>query len=128
MIRSRHVPPLLQRITGNGIFFAAVVTSDGELLGTSHYGKQSYQNADGSTLLTDISTDYMRLGDELQQSHMDYIEIEMSKCLIGIATAGPDCLVIAEAKPTVCEGLLKSRVMACASHIQDALIPLTDPA
>ena len=35
MIRSRNIPPLLSRITGDGINAALLVTADGELLGSS---------------------------------------------------------------------------------------------
>ena len=35
MIRSRNIPPLLSRITGDGINTALLVTADGELLGSS---------------------------------------------------------------------------------------------
>lgn len=34
MIRSRRIPPLLSRITGDGVTAALLVTSDGELLGS----------------------------------------------------------------------------------------------
>lgn len=35
MIRSRNIPPLLSRITGDGINVALLVTADGALLGSS---------------------------------------------------------------------------------------------
>jgi hypothetical protein len=36
MLRSSQIPPMLHRISGNGVFAAMVVTADGELLGTSY--------------------------------------------------------------------------------------------
>lgn len=102
-----------------------VVTADGELLGTS-YRKQSNLNADRATLITDMILDYIRLGTELRQWKLQYVEMEMSLGTIGVASAGPDCFVIALAEHTVPSGLLKARVLACASHVQESLMPVTD--
>mmetsp|Transcript_649 Transcript_649/g.776 ORF Transcript_649/g.776 Transcript_649/m.776 type:complete len:128 (+) Transcript_649:98-481(+) len=125
MIRSCNIPPLLDRITGNGIREAMVVTSDGELLGTSRH-RPSSEVSDKATLITDIALDYIRLGTELNQRQLTYSEIEMGSATIGIASAGPECFVIAIAERDVASGLLKAQVTACASHVRGSLMPLTD--
>jgi predicted regulator of Ras-like GTPase activity (Roadblock/LC7/MglB family) len=125
MLRSSQIPPMLHRISGNGVFAAMVVTADGELLGTS-YQNNSELNSNRSTLITDMISDYMRLGMDLYQRKLRYIEIEMSEGVIGVASAGPQCFVMALADKTTLSGLLKSRVLACASHVQDSLIPVME--
>jgi predicted regulator of Ras-like GTPase activity (Roadblock/LC7/MglB family) len=125
MIRSSQIPSLLHRISGNGIIAAMVVTADGELLGTS-YRKHSERISDTATLITDVILDYIRLGTELHQFKLQYVEMEMSHGTIGVASAGPECFVIALAEETVASGLLKSRVLACGAHVQDSLMPMTD--
>jgi len=116
---------MLYRITGNGIHEAMVVTSDGELLGTSHR-RSSSKHSHKATLITDITLDYIRLGNELNQRQLTYSEMEMSDATIGIASAGPECFVIAIAEQNVASGLLKDRVTACAAHVKGSLMPLTD--
>lgn len=116
---------MLHRISGNGILAAMVVSADGELLGTS-YRKNSELNADRATLITDMVLDYIRLGTELHQFKLKYVEMEMSQGTIGVASAGPDCFVVALAEQTVAPGLLKSRVLACAAHVQDSFMPVTE--
>ena len=126
MIRSSQIPPLLHRITGNGIKSAMLVTGDGELLGTSH-SRHAEHHEDQATLITDVILDYNRLGTELHQLKLPYVEIELSHATIGVASAGSsDCLVIALADDTVASGLLKSRVLACASHVHDSFMPMSD--
>ena len=125
MIRSSQIPSLLHRICGNGIVAAMVVTADGELLGSS-YRKHSEQIADRATLITDVILDYIRLGTELHQFKLQYVEMEMSHGTIGVASAGPEFFIIALAEDTVASGLLKSRVLACAAHVQDSFMPITD--
>jgi predicted regulator of Ras-like GTPase activity (Roadblock/LC7/MglB family) len=114
-------------MSGNGIQAAMVVTADGELLGTS-YRKQTDLHADRATLITDITLDYIRLGTELNQRNLQYLEMEMGLGTIGVASAGTECFVIALGEHTVPSGLLKARVLACASHLQESLIPVTDAA
>ena len=116
---------MLHRISGNDILAAMVVSADGELLGTS-YRKKSELNADRATLITDMILDYIRLGTELHQFKLKYVEMEMSQGTIGVASAGPDCFVIALAEQGVAPGSLKSRVLACAAHVQDSFMPVSD--
>lgn len=125
MIRSFQIPPMLYRITGDGINEAMVVTADGELLGTSHR-RPSPKHSHKATLITDITLDYIRLGNELNQRQLTYSEMEMSENTIGIASAGPECFVIAIADQDIEAGLLKARVTACAAHVKGSLMPLTD--
>ena len=125
MIRSSQIPSLLHRICGNGIVAAMVVTADGELLGTS-FRKHSEQIADKATLITDVILDYIRLGTELHQFKLQYVELEMSLGMIGVASAGPEFFVIALADDAVVSGSLKSRVLACAAHVHDSFMPMTD--
>ena len=71
MIRSCRIPSVLQRIcTDNVIQTALLVTSDGELLGST---ATTFLSPDGTTkesieslgtLIADIAVDYMRLGEE----------------------------------------------------------------
>ena len=88
MIRSRRIPPLLSRVTVDGITSTLLVTSDGELLGTSF---STAPNAGGSVtaeetenpnipdsaepaldmaavgaLVAEVAAEYHRLGNELQ--------------------------------------------------------------
>lgn len=120
MIRSRQVPPLLKRICGDGIRTASIITSEGELLGSS----QCDDVADKAALVADITTDYARLGQELQQRQLYYLEMEMSEGLIGVASAGSECFVVAFADKSAAPGILKARLTACASHVQEAFSPL----
>lgn len=125
MIRSSQVPSLLHRIKGDGILEAMLVTPDGELLGTS-YRRQSEEHADRATLITDICLDYIRLGNEFNQHTLTYMELNMSQGTIGVAHAGPECFCMLLGSHTVPSGLLKKRTLACASHVRDSLMPLTD--
>ena len=126
MIRSRQVPPLLSRICGDGIQSASIMTSDGELLGSS-YRRHSESHGDRVSLVADLTADYVRLGAELRQRQLYYLQVELSKGIIGVASAGPDCFVTAFADPTVPTGMLKARLTACAAHVQEAFTPLTEP-
>jgi predicted regulator of Ras-like GTPase activity (Roadblock/LC7/MglB family) len=115
---------MLYRITGDGILGAMVVTSDGELLGTSKNSSSS--TADRATLVTDVALDYIRLGNELNEQRLEYLEIDTTDATVGVASAGPECFVIAIASPDVPAGLLRARVTACAAHVEGSLIPLTE--
>lgn len=121
MIRSNQVPSVLTRICGNGISAVALVTGDGELLGTS-YRKPCEMLSNQSTLLTEIASDYVRLGVELRQQSLSFLCFELDQGTVGIATAGPDFVV------AICDlgtplGMIKGRLLACALYIQESLAP-----
>jgi len=89
MLRARRVPPLLSRITGNGIHTVLLVTSDGELLGSTttvqqssaQSGEKSVSNNNSTvlpggldlasigSLVAEVATDYKRAGNELSLLH-----------------------------------------------------------
>jgi hypothetical protein len=140
-----------------------LVTTDGELLGTSYPIPEEFKDiAELSTLVTEITADYQRLGQELilldghtttatttttsdeqasttntndstsaeetgSHSTLFFVELELAKALIGVASTNVDCLVIAIADPKTPSGLLKGRLEALAHHVQEALTPLTEP-
>jgi predicted regulator of Ras-like GTPase activity (Roadblock/LC7/MglB family) len=137
MIRSNRIPPVLNRICGNGIETAILVTADGELLGTSssaiYYNNNKKKAAglllaDQATLITDICSDYGRMGQELRQRQLNFVSFELDQGTVGVASAGPDCFVIAIATTNVAPGLLKARLTACAGYVQEAFTPLVEPA
>ncbi len=71
MLRASNIPPLLSRITGDGIHTALLVTADGELLGSSctspdcnQYQEDSYVANVGS-LLAEVTSEYKRAGNEI---------------------------------------------------------------
>lgn len=71
MLRASNIPPLLSRITGDGIHTALLVTSDGELLGSScnssdcnKYKDDSYVANVGS-LLAEVTSEYKRAGNDI---------------------------------------------------------------
>jgi predicted regulator of Ras-like GTPase activity (Roadblock/LC7/MglB family) len=122
MIRSSQIPDVLRRICGDGIHSAALVTGDGELLGTSlRHPSESLANQ--STLIAEIASDYVRLASELRQRSLLFVCLELDQGMVAIATAGPDFVM------AICEsgtplGLLQGKVMACALHVQEALTPM----
>ena len=56
MIRSRNIPPLLSRITGDGIDVSLLVTVDGELLGSSSDATGDQPPAPAAALAAEPST------------------------------------------------------------------------
>jgi predicted regulator of Ras-like GTPase activity (Roadblock/LC7/MglB family) len=122
MIRSTQVPSVLGRICGDGIRSVALVTGEGELLGTS-----CRQMADQATLLTEIASDYVRLAAELRERTFTFLCLELEQGTVGVASAGPDFVVAVCDKETPL-GLLKGRLMACALHVQEAMAPMTEAA
>mmetsp|Transcript_9797 Transcript_9797/g.13805 ORF Transcript_9797/g.13805 Transcript_9797/m.13805 type:complete len:144 (-) Transcript_9797:142-573(-) len=141
MIRSCRIPPLLSRICGDGIDAALVVTNDGELLGSAQSPKSASmmepdEVAHAGSLVTEIAMDYSRLGNELElldptlravKNSIQCLIMELDMGLVAVSSAGSDCLVIALADPNAPHGMLKARLTALASHVQEALSPLTEP-
>uniref|UniRef100_A0A7R9Z5Z8 Roadblock/LAMTOR2 domain-containing protein n=1 Tax=Pseudictyota dubia TaxID=2749911 RepID=A0A7R9Z5Z8_9STRA len=180
MIRSRRIPPLLSRITGDGITSALLVTSDGEILGSSSPLSPSagssisaeenpnspaeppLEMAAVGALVAEVAADYRRLGNELQlldprglqspppppssvvsspppggsahasggkgksSSSLKCLIIELDLGLVGVASAGSDCHVVALAEPKVEHGMLKARLTVLATHVQEALSHLAE--
>uniref|UniRef100_A0A7S2EBN6 Roadblock/LAMTOR2 domain-containing protein n=1 Tax=Trieres chinensis TaxID=1514140 RepID=A0A7S2EBN6_TRICV len=178
MIRSRRIPPLLSRVTGDGITSALLVTSDGELLGTSTAAsslpggafqaeeKENPNSPDSAelpidmaavgALVAEVAADYHRLGNELQlldprgmqpapvvaspqpggstpsgvkgksSSSLKCLIVELDMGLVGVASAGSDCYVVALAEPKVEHGMLKARLTVLAAHVQEALSQLAE--
>jgi hypothetical protein len=150
MIRSCRIPDVLKRIcTDNIIQTALLVTSDGELLGST---ATTFVSADGTskesieslgTLIADIALDYISLGDEYalldavthsqvplaqpKKSHLQCLLIELEQGLVGVSTCvGVDCMVIAIAAPSAPLGSVKARLLATTEYVQEALSPLTE--
>lgn len=68
MLRASNIPPLLSRITGDGIHTALLVTSDGELLGsssTSSYYSDNNNIASVGSLIAEVASEYKRAGNDL---------------------------------------------------------------
>ena len=133
MIRSTRIPPILDRICDeSSITSALLVTTDGELLGSSSEAPPESLG----TLLADIAMDYHRLGEEYMaidpfsekpKSHMQCLILEMDLGMIAVsACAGIDCLIIAIAKPDTPPGLLKARSQTLATYIQESLSTLIE--
>mmetsp|Transcript_6396 Transcript_6396/g.9052 ORF Transcript_6396/g.9052 Transcript_6396/m.9052 type:complete len:145 (-) Transcript_6396:208-642(-) len=142
MIRSCRIPPLLSRICGDGINAALVVTNDGELLGSAQSPKSAAMMMEPEevshvgSLVTEIAMDYSRLGNELElldptlravKNSIQCLIMELDMGLVAVSSAGSDCLVIALADSTAHHGMLKARLTALSSHVQEALSPLTEP-
>jgi hypothetical protein len=144
MIRSARIPHILSRIcTDHVIQTAVLVTSDGELLGST---STTFVSPDGSTresvehlgtLIADIAVDYQRLGNEYaaldgtpptqKKSHMQCLLLELEQGLVGVSgCVGVDCLVIAIAAPNAPLGTITARLQAITEFVQEALSPLTE--
>ena len=70
MLRASNIPPLLSRITGDGIHTALLVTSDGELLGSATTRQDlSFVSDDNiasiGSLIAEVAADYKRAGNDL---------------------------------------------------------------
>jgi len=81
MLRSRHIPPVLSRVTGDGIHTALLLTADGDLLGAyttkssppdlsdeAQVTKEAGNDLDVasiSALVAEVTGDYKRAGHEL---------------------------------------------------------------
>ena len=73
MIRARRIPPLLDRILGDGITTALLLTGDGELLGSATLDAESSSSSsevklDTSSLgalVAEVARDYIRAGTDL---------------------------------------------------------------
>mmetsp|Transcript_21079 Transcript_21079/g.61282 ORF Transcript_21079/g.61282 Transcript_21079/m.61282 type:complete len:181 (-) Transcript_21079:409-951(-) len=178
MIRSRRIPPLLSRITGDGITSALLVTSDGELLGTSSSlspnagssisaeenpnspAEPALEMTAVGALVAEVAADYRRLGNELHlldprglqsppptsvvtssspggtahstggkaksSSSLKCLIVELDLGLVGVASAGSDCYVVALAEPKMEHGILKARLTVIAAHVQEALSQLAE--
>jgi hypothetical protein len=144
MIRSARIPPVLSRIcTDQVIQTAVLVTTDGELLGST---SMTFVSPDGSresienlgTLIADIAVDYQRLGDEYagldgtsstvsKKSHLQCLFLELEQGMVAVSSCvGVDCLVIAIAAPNAPLGMIKARLQAITEHVQEGLSPLTE--
>jgi hypothetical protein len=147
MIRSARIPHILSRIcTDHVIQTAVLVTSDGELLGST---STTFVSPDGSTresvehlgtLIADIAVDYQRLGNEYaaldngttpqppqKKSHMQCLLLELEQGLVGVSgCVGVDCLVIAIAAPNAPLGTITARLQAITEYVQEALSPLSE--
>ena len=143
MIRSCRIPQILSRICDDSVIESAMlVTSDGELLGTT---STTFVNPEGQresmehlgTLIADIAVDYQRLGEEYgtidstttlsKKSHLQCLLLEMEQGLIGVSgCVGIDCFVIGLAGPSAPPGMIKAKLQALAEHVQEALSPLTE--
>lgn len=133
MIRSCHIPPVLNRVCDEKIPTAMLVTLDGELLGASNeYPHPKDPNALG-TLLADIAMDYRKLGeeyaaaDERRKSDMNCLLIHFEDGIAGAAACESiDCFILAIAKPDTPPGLLKARLGSLADHVQESMSLLTE--
>ncbi len=71
MLRASNIPPLLSRITGDGIHTALLVTSDGELLGSSCTSSDCVTKKDETyvanvgSLLAEVTSEYNRAGNDV---------------------------------------------------------------
>ena len=71
MLRASNIPPLLSRITGDGIHTALLVTSDGELLGSSGTSSDCVTKKDDTyfanvgSLLAEVTSEYKRAGNDI---------------------------------------------------------------
>ena len=138
MIRSGRIPPVLNRICDEQIPTALLVTTDGELLGSSNRfppPRGGTVNAESlGTLLADIAVDYKRLGEEYaaateerRPSHLDALLISFQGGLAGAAACESlDCFVLALAKADTPPGLLKARLRSLADHVQESMSLLMD--
>ena len=50
----------------------------------------------------------------------------LAKGLVGVASAGSDCYVVALAEPKVEHGMLKARLTVLAAYVQEALSQLAE--
>jgi len=176
MLRSSRIPPLLSTICSDGIYQALLVTSDGEILGSTSASepkdeekKEELDMESIGALIAEISGDYRRVGNELlllnlpapsasqqqslgQEHNMNQLEnvntgqiagsggassggvgtrpnfscmiIQMDHGLIGVASTGYECLVIAVAKLDVPQGFLKKKLTTLAEHIRESFSQL----
>mmetsp|Transcript_45662 Transcript_45662/g.55404 ORF Transcript_45662/g.55404 Transcript_45662/m.55404 type:complete len:157 (+) Transcript_45662:156-626(+) len=153
LIRASRIPPLLSQITGNGIKYCLLITSDGELLGRSHSENETNEqddiiNVDSvGALVAEVAGDYRRAGNDVSlltgaaagrtPSPADLtrgggvtlccLVLEMDKGIVGVANAGSDCYVVVVAESDVKYGLLKARVTALAEYVREAFSKLAEP-
>lgn len=136
MIRSCSIPPVLNRICDEKIHTAILVTTDGELMGSSTKYAHRVKDPEAlGTLLADIGVDYVRLGEEYagvdavqrSKSHMQCLLMEMELGVVGVSCcAGLELLVIAVGDADVPLGMLKARLQALAGYVQESLSSLTE--
>jgi len=158
MIRSCRIPPVLNRICddeeddaatnndgrrscGGAIRSAMLVTSDGELLGTSTKNKNAPPKNPESfgTLVADIAFDYLRLGEEYAaiddgvaehrtaRSQLNFLMLELDEGTVGVTVCvGTDCFAICVATPNASPGLVKERLQALGVYVGEALSTLAD--
>ena len=129
MIRSCRIPPSLSRICGEGIQAALLVTTDGELLGASYPLPAELEKSVSQvgSLVTEIAADYSRLGHELNSSELQFLILELELNTVAVSSAGSDWLVICICDRDAPHGMLKARLQALASQVQEALTPLQEP-
>lgn len=127
MIRSGKIPPLLSRVCGDGIEAALLVTTDGELLGTSFPLDETLEKsiAQVGSLVTEIAADYARLGHELDSPSLQYLSLELELNTVAVASATNECLVICICSPDAPHGRTKARLQALALQVQESLTPLS---
>uniref|UniRef100_A0A7S2P5S0 Roadblock/LAMTOR2 domain-containing protein n=1 Tax=Leptocylindrus danicus TaxID=163516 RepID=A0A7S2P5S0_9STRA len=70
MIRARRIPPLLNRVLGDGITTALLLTGDGELLGSATLEGENISEVKLDTpslgaLVAEVARDYIRAGTDL---------------------------------------------------------------
>ena len=137
MIRSRHIPQVLDRICDEkAILSAVLVTMDGELLGTSTNTSALLPDPESfGTLVADIAVEYIRLGDESNTStnrtkttatQLQCLLLELDLGIVAASQCGPDFLVLAVAAPDAPPGAIKARIEAVSVFVQEALSTLTE--
>lgn len=106
---------------------ALLVTTDGELLGTSYPLPESLEKSISQvgSLVTEIAADYTRLGHELDSPQLDFLSLELQQHTVAVASATSDCLVICICSPQAPHGMYKARLEALALQVQEALSPLS---
>jgi hypothetical protein len=136
MIRSGRIPPILNRICDAQVPTALLVTYDGELLGTSNvlvhpmFHGQHYKDPEAfGTLLADIAMEYSRLGEEYSQDNKSKLDCLLLQLEGGIAAAVAcpqiACFVLAIGTTNTPLGLLRARLHALATHVQESMSLLT---
>ena len=126
MIRSCHIPAVLNRICDARVPTVLLVTTDGELLGTSNLYPAVVDPDACGTLLADITAEYKQLGDVAAPrgtaSHLDCLLIVLDEGLAAAAACERiDCFLLAIAKPDTPPGLLRARLRSLADHVQESM-------
>lgn len=140
MIRSTRIPSILNKVCDETIESCLLITAEGELLGVSHHTPSDstasttlpHHPSDLTSLLADIASQYQQLGEDYyssqQQPHnsMNCLILELEERVVGIAAcAGIDCLVVGLGPSDAPLGLLRARLQALATYVQESLSSLT---